>query len=229
MALTAAPPATAVTRLDPTTARMTAVLYAGVALTALLGFLVVGPQLFDPDSPTATAAALVAHEPLARLGLALELGLVVTQVLTALWFYRLFAPTDPFSARAIAIFGTVNSVAVLVSAACLATAIDLALDPIVPAGSQLMYLLSGNLWGVAGLFFGLWLVPMGLAARRSRQAPGPLGGLLVAGGVGYVLSAFATYLVADLPAAVPAALVLPATIGEFWMIGWLLLLGLRKR
>ncbi len=228
MALTVAQPATAVTRLDPATARMTAVLYAGVALTALLGFLVVGPQLFDPDSPAATAAALVAHESLARLGLALELGLVVTQVLTALWFYRLFAPTDPFSARAIAVFGTVNSVAVLVSAACLATAIDLALDPIVPAGSQLMYLLSGNLWG-GGAVLRAVAGPDG--PRRPTLAPGARSARRAAGGRWCGLRA---ERVRDVPGRGPARCCpgRPGAAGDdrgFWMIGWLLLLGLRKR
>ncbi|MQA61230.1 MAG: DUF4386 family protein [Actinophytocola sp.] len=83
---------------------------------------------------------------------------------------------------------------------------------------------SENLWGVGNVFFGLWLIPMGLAALRSGWTPRPLGWVLIAGGVGYVLSAFVRYLV---PSADPITqvLIVPATIGEFWMIGWLLALG----
>jgi hypothetical protein len=29
------------------------------------------------------------------------------------------------------------------------------------------YLVSGNLWGVGALFFGLWLIPMGSCVLRS--------------------------------------------------------------
>ena len=72
-----------------------------------------------------------------------------------------------------------------------------------------------------GLFFGLWLVPIGLLVLRCAGMPRLLGWLLVAGGVGYVLSAFITALA---PGAqlVADALSITATIGEVWSIGYLL-------
>jgi hypothetical protein len=214
--------------LEPAAARATGLFYLGVALTGLLGFLTIRPRLFDADDPAATLSRLLAHENLARAGIAVELALVVTQVLAALWFYRLFRAADRFSAVSIAVFGTVNAVVILGSAAFLATALDVALDPLGDNLSQLMYLIAENLWGAGNVFFGLWLIPMGVAALRSGWAPRPLGRLLVVGGVLYVLKAFGGYL---FPAAGPfiEVLVVPATIGEFWMIGRLLLRGLRVR
>lgn len=215
-------------RPDPALARATGLLYLGVGLTGMLGFLIIRPRLFDPEDPAATLTHLVEQEALARAGIGMELALVVTQVLAALWFYRLFRPVDSFAAGAIAVFGTVNAIAVLGSAAFLASALDVALNPVGADASQLMYVVSENLWGVGNVFFGLWLIPMGVAALRSGWLPRPLGWILVAGGVGYLLSAFVNYLV---PAAesVAQALVVPATVGEFWMIGWLLVRGLRPR
>jgi len=92
---------------------------------------------------------------------------------------------------------------------------------------QTLYLVSGNLWGVGNLFFGLWLIPMGLCVLRSGWMPRPLGWVLIVGGVGYVVSGFVTFLV---PGAEPiaTALVMPATVGEFWMIGYLLIRGVRR-
>lgn len=213
---------------DTAAARLTGLLYLGVGLTGMLGFLIIRPRLFDPDSPAATLTHLVEQEALARAGIALELALVVTQVLAALWFYRLFRAIDSFAAGAIAVFGTVNAVVVLGSAAFLASALQVALDPVGENAAQLMYIVSGNLWGAGNVFFGLWLIPMGVAALRSGWTPRPLGWILAAGGVGYLLSAFINYLA---PSAEPItqALVIPATIGEFWMIGWLLYRGLRRR
>jgi hypothetical protein len=78
---------------------------------------------------------------------------------------------------------------------------------------------------VGGIFFGLWLLPMGYAARRSAVMPPILGAILLAGGVGYVAGAFAHVLGA--PRSVVDFLPLPATVGEFWMIGWLLIVGWR--
>ncbi len=87
-----------------------------------------------------------------------------------------------------------------------------------------MYLLSENFWGVGNLFFGLWLVPMGVCVLPSGSMPRLLGQILVVGGAGYVLSAFVTYLLPD-AGAVAAVLVVPATIGELWMISYLLVRG----
>jgi hypothetical protein len=71
------------------------------------------------------------------------------------------------------------------------------------------------------LFFGLWLIPMGWCVLRSGWLPRGLGLVLIAGGAGYVLSAFAGYLVPGVPGVVQL-LSLPATAGEIWMIGCLL-------
>ena len=118
-----------------------------------------------------------------------------------MWFYRLFRAADPLAAGGIAAFGLVNAVVILVSAALLATAVEVALDPVGDAAAtvQLLYLVSGNLWGVGGLFFGLWLIPMGWCVLRSGWMPRALGWILVGGGIGYVLSAFVRYLAPDAP------------------------------
>lgn len=208
------------------TARLTGLLYLGIAVTGMLGFLAVRPLLFDPDDPAATLANLLDHEALARAGIALELALVVTQALAALWFYKLFRPVDAFAAGAIAVFGTVNAVVVLGSAAFLATSLETALATGSGSDAHLMFLVSENLWGVGNIFFGLWLVPMGWCALRSAGVPWTLGRVLMVGGAGYVLSAFVTYLLPD-AGALTSALVLPATIGEVWMVGLLLVRGER--
>jgi hypothetical protein len=212
------------------TARVTGLFYLGVAITGLFGFLIVRPRLFDPDDPAATLANLVAHESLARAGVALELGMVVTQTLAAAWFYRLFRPVDSFAASGIAAFGLINAIVGLVSAAALAAALEVSVDPVGDAAAnvQVLYLISDNLWGVGALFFGLWLIPMGWCVLRSGWMPRALGWILIGGGVGYVLSAFVRYLVPD-AYVVTEALAYPASVGEFWMVGYLLIRGVRRR
>jgi hypothetical protein len=212
------------------TARLTGVFYLALAITGGLGFLLVRPALFDPQAPAATLAHLVAHERLARLGLALEMGLVVTQTLAALWFYRLFRPVDDFAAGAIAVFGLFNAVAVFVSSAVLATALQVALQPVGAGGgeAQLMYLISNNLWDSGNLFFGLWLIPMGWCVLRSRWMPVALGWILIVGGIGYMLVPFINRGVPDAGAAV-AVLPILASVGEFWMIGYLVSRGVNRQ
>lgn len=210
------------------TARLTGAFYLGIALTGMAGFLLVRPMIFEPGDPASTVQQLIDHETLARTGIVLEMAIVATQVLAALWFFRLFRSVDAFAAGAIAVFGMVNAVVILVSAACMATALDVALDPIGDAGAaQLAYLVSANLWIVGTLFFGLWLVPMGWCVLESGWMPRALGWVLVAGGAGYVLSGFVDYLAPDAGLLVEA-LTVPASVGEFWMIGYLLLRGVRR-
>lgn len=209
------------------TARTAGFLYLGMGVAGIAGFLVLRPQLFDPADAAFTLEALTGGEQLARLAIALELVLAGVQALAALWFYRLFRTVDAFSAGMIAVFGLFNSVAFLVSAAAQATALQAALEPIGGQGQhQLMFLLSDNLWSVGGLFFGLWLLPMGVCALKTSWLPRPLGWLVVVGGAGYLVSVFVGQLLPGAELAV-GLLTIPATIAEFWMIGCLLYRGFR--
>jgi hypothetical protein len=208
------------------TARTTGLFYLGLALAGLFGFLLIRPQLYVDGDAGETLARLVEHESLARLGIALEMLIVLTMALAALWFYRLFRTTDQFAAGCIAAFGLVNAGAVLGSAALSATALEVALTPDSDAADTYnLYATGENLWGVGGMFFGLWLIPMGWCALRSRWMPRTLGWLLIGGGVGYVVSAFVPYLAPDAQT-VADVLVVPATAGELWMIGYLLIRGI---
>ena len=212
------------------TARTTGLFYLALAITGGAFYLVLLPQLFVADEPEATLANLVAHESLARATVAVELLMVVAKSFTAVWFYRLFRTADAFSASGIAAFGLINAIVGLVSAALLGAAVQVAVDPFGDAAAtvHLLFLISDNVWGVGTVFFGLWLIPMGWCVLRSGWMPPVLGWILVAGGVGYVLSAFLRYLAPDAQA-VTEALTIPASIGEFWMIGYLLVRGVRSQ
>ena len=211
------------------TARATGAMYFALGVAGILGFLVIRPQLYAPGDPTATLNNLVDNQGLARVGVVLEMGIVVAQALTALWFYRLFRSVDRFAAGAITAFGMVNAVAILGSAAFLATAAQIAANPLDDATAQvqLAYIVSENLWGVGALFFGLWLIPMGACVLLSKAMPRALGWILIVGGAGYLVNAFVTYLAPDLDS-VAGVLVVPATIGEFWMIAYLLFRGIKQ-
>lgn len=233
------------------TARVTGAWYLGVAVTGLVGFLLIRPQLFAVGDPAATLTHLVEQESLARIAIAVEMALFLTQTMAALWFYRLFRSVDAFLAGCIAVFGLLNAIAVVSSAAFLATGLQVALDPtLAPAAdgagtAQLMYAVSGNMWTVGQLSYGLWLIPMGQLVLRSRWMPPVLGWILIAGGAGYVLSAFLDYLApggglissiltmqaGSTVIVVPpiVILIIPAIVGQFWMIGYLVSIGVRRQ
>lgn len=202
------------------TARITGLLYLGLAVSGMLGFLLTRPRLYVAGDPAATLANLTAEPTLATALVVFELLIVVSQALAAAWFYRLFRPGDPVSALGIGAFGLVNAVLILISAALLSTAGAIGDSPFGDAANtvQLLFLTSSEVWAAGAVFFGLWLIPMGTAVLRTGWMPQALGWVLIAGGVGYVLSAFVDF----------APLTIPASIGEFWMIGYLLWRGVRK-
>ncbi len=212
-------------------ARAAGAWYLGLAIAGI-GLLLIRPAVYDPDDATKTLEQLTTDEGLARLGLGVELAIVVTQALAAVWFYKLFRPINPVAAWALGVFGMVNAVAILASSAAVATALEVAADTTLAPGddaaatTQLLFRLSESFWASSALFFGLWLIPMGWVAATSGRFPRALGWILVAGGLGYIVSAFVEYAV-DAPTWLVDALAIPATVGEFWMIAYLLVVGIR--
>jgi hypothetical protein len=214
------------------TARWTGVFYLGVAVAGFIGYLFVRSELFIPGDAAATLTNLVEQPGLARLGIAADLTIVLTQALAAVWFFRLFQEDHRFAAGSIAAFGLVNSAVVLVATVFSATALAIAVGTATGGGQastvQLLYQLNGSAWDIGGLFFGLWLIPMGYAVVKSGRMPLGLGWVLIAGGVGYVIAAYVAELVPDAPSIVSDLLTGIASIGEFWMIGYLLIFGVRS-
>lgn len=212
------------------TARIAGIWYLVLALTGMFGFLYFHPQIFISNNPQSTLSNLINHKSTAVVRLILEMALVVSQALAALYFYKLFKDIKSWAAWGLGIWGTVNSIAIMISAIAMATAIEISASSISPENEKIMMiqLLSGlisHAWGMGNLFFGLWLIPMGYIVVSTKRMPIWLGRILIIGGVGYILSAFLKYVGID--ATIADSLAIPATIGEFWMIGYLLSYGIR--
>ena len=80
---------------------------------------------------------------------------------------------------------------------------------------------------IAQIFFGLWLFPLGLLAYRSAMFPRPLGVLLMFGTICYLVDVLLQFLAPEFAAASSALILVPATIGEVWMLGYLLIKGVK--
>ena len=208
--------------------------YLGLAVAGIVGFLFVRAELFVVDDPAATLANLVDQASLARVGIFADLSIVLFQALAAIWFFKLFRSENSFAAGSIAAFGLVNAAAIMVATAFSATALLVAGDAALAAGGdqaatvQLLYVLNDATWSLGGLFFGLWLIPMGYVVVKYRVMPAALGWVLMVGGVTYIVDTYLSQIVPDAPAAISLVLTGVATIGEFWIIGYLLILGIRS-
>lgn len=215
-----------------TTARLTGIWYLILAISGMLGFLIYQPKIFIANNPEQTLTNLINLATTARIRLILEFVIIISQALSAVWFYKLLKPINEWGAFTLAIWGTMNAAIILISAIAMSSAIDIAnaVNISMQGKTDMIQLLSqimDNAWGVGSLFFGLWLIPMGYIIVSSKRMPVWLGRTLIIGGIGYIISAFFNYLGMKHP--LFDLLVIPATIGEFWIIGYLLIYGLRPQ
>lgn len=214
-------------------ARLTGAAYLALAIAGGVTFTAVRGALYVPGDPSATLANLTEQAGLAHFGLALDLVTVIGQALAALGFFALFRQDRPVAAFGVASFGLANAVIIMVGAAFNLTALAVVADPAIAPGGDaaavvgLMYALSGACWTVGNIFFGLWLIPMGWFVVSTRRFPKVMGWFLVAGGIGYLLGALIGAIAPELGSTVGNLLPLPATVGELWILGYLLVLGIR--
>jgi hypothetical protein len=147
---------------------------------------VVGSKLVVPGNAAATAAKIVASESLFRLGMVSSLVMMIAFLFYALLLYMLLRPVGRNHAMImlglvlasvpIYMLNQVNQFAALLSASDgLYGQVKLFLD----------LHRFGNL--IAGLFFGLWLLPLGLLVFRSGFFPRILGIFLMFGSPGYLV------------------------------------------
>ncbi|NCT93387.1 MAG: DUF4386 domain-containing protein [Chitinophagaceae bacterium] len=211
------------------TARVAGIWYLMLAASGMLGFMVYHDKIFVSDNPGQTLSNLTEQVSVARIRLLFELIIIVSQALAAVWFYKLFHPINKTAAVAIALWGTVNAVAIMVSAIAMYSAIGITTATFsVEEKTRMVQILTSiirNAWNIGGLFFGLWLIPMGSLIISSGRMPKLLGGILILGGIGYLVQTFLKSM--GVQGSYLGMLVMPATAAELWMIGYLLVFGIR--
>ena len=176
-------------------ARMAGVSYLLGALTSVLGQMVVLGMLVEPSSATATAANILSHEPLFRLGFVSSLMTVPFHLMWAVLFYGLFRPVN----KSVSLL---SGLVMLVACTMWALSSLLHLAPLVVLQSKsslsafapeqlqalaLMLLkLNGRAYDIGLVFFGFWCVLIGYLIFRSAFMPRIIGVLEMLAGVGYL-------------------------------------------
>ncbi len=212
------------------TARLTGIWYLLLAISGVLGFLIFHSKIFVSGNPEETLTNLIEFKSTSKIRLLLEVIIIASQALAAVWFYKLFRELNAWASFAIGTWGLMNSAAIMVSAISMGSAIEIANFATPPLQEkviiiQLLSTIISKAWLIGGLFFGLWLIPMGYIVITTKCMPLWLGRTLIIGGVGYVLSTFINCI--GVSHSLLNILTIPATIGEFWMIGYLFVYGIR--
>ncbi|MDF5754501.1 DUF4386 domain-containing protein [Spongiactinospora sp. TRM90649] len=218
-------------------ARLTGVLYLIVAILGGFAQLYVRASVYVPGDAAKTTENVVANATLFRLGFLADLVQVTCFLGVALLLHQLFRRTSEGLARAMLVL-----MSVAVSMICLNllnhfAALLVATSPSYatafggPEGSQAMVLLLLELhrygYLLAQMFFGLWMLPAGLLARRSGLFPKPLGILLIAGSAGYLIDLFAQFTIPETAGTLAPFVLTTATVAEVWLLAYLLSIGVR--
>jgi hypothetical protein len=222
----------------PKKARIAGLLYI---LTSIpVGFsLTYGAAAFVVwDDAAATAHKIRASETLFRFCIAGELLSAIGFLFVVLALYRLFEGFDKRLASLmvtlwvisipISFLNVLNEIAVL----DLVKGVNFAavLDPR-QLNALVMLFLDLHKYGIllAQIFWGLWLLPLGLLVLRSGFLPRIIGVLLVAACVGYVASSVAFVLWPAHGDAVAKIAVVLGALGELPTMLWLMIKGAEVR
>ncbi len=216
------------------TARTAGLLYLVVAVTGGFSMLYV-PSLIVAGNVDATARNILAQESLFRLGVVSGLLCQVVFIFLALALYGLFKGVNGTHAWVM-----VALVVAAVPVAFLNVLNQLAALHVLSGADYLKVLGAEQLNALAMLFldlhglgllmvevfWGLWLLPLGLLVIRSRFIPKLLGVLLVVGFLGYMIDFLTRLLFPDFTAIV-SPVAGASKFGELAMIVWLLVWGVK--
>lgn len=220
----------------PATARAAGLLYLLLAVTGGFSMLYV-PSLIVPGDAAATAGNILAHESLFRLGVVSGLISQVVFVFLVLALYQLFdAVNHTHAALMVALVvaavpvGFVNMLNQVAALHVLSGADYLSVFEADQLNALVMLFLDLHRQGllIVEIFWGLWLLPLGLLVIKARFMPRFIGILLIVGFLGYVIDFLTRLLFPDYTAMV-SPVAGAAKFGEVAMILWLLIRGTKAQ
>jgi hypothetical protein len=213
--------------------RLAGALYLLTSMLGFFGIIYVPNKLIVHGDAAATSANILAHETLFRLGIVTELIGQAGFIFVALALYHLLKGVNRRQASLmvtlivvsipISFLNELNSIAALTLArgAEFLSAFD---KPQREAVAMLFLRMHGQGFGIAELFWGLWLFPLALLTYRSRFLPRFLGVWLVFGGCANVLLSLTGILLPQVHDQL-FTWSQPALFGEIALMLWLIIKG----
>ncbi len=218
-------------------ARFAGLLYFLTCIPAPFSLIYLPSVLIVRGNATATAANILAHESMLRLGMAGELISAVAFVFVTLALYRLFESVDKRQASLmvtlyalsvpISFLNVLNEIAALTLARG-ADFLSVFTKPQLDAMAMLFMRLHSFGLLVAAIFWGLWLVPFGILVYKSGFFPRFLGVWLIVNCFGYVIPTLTAFVLPQYRDVV-TRFAWPVLLGELAIGLYLLIKGVRDQ
>ena len=217
-------------------ARIAGLLYLAVGIRGAFASAAVYSAMYVAGDAAGTASKLVANAGLVKIGVAADLLQVTVWVFLALTLYVLLRHVSGYAARAMVVLVAIGASISFLNILFEFQGMRVATDPtytatVGAAGAAALAMLMLDLqhygYAIAGIFFGLWLVPLGYLAFKSGMFPKVLGIVLVVGGIGYLFDTLAAFVAPELtPIILPVAALL-GIVAEVSLLAYLLVKGVR--
>jgi len=218
-------------------ARFAGLLYLVVVLTGPFILIYVPSKLFVSGDAAATARNILAHQSLFRAAIVVGLVSELFFVFVVLALYRLLKGVSESLAAVMAILvlidapmafiGLANQVATLTLVRG-ADFLSVFTKPQRDALAMLFLNLDKGGTLISEIFWGLWLLPLGLLVYRSRFLPRFLGVWLILNGFAYVVMS-CTGLLSPEYLTMVSTWATPLLLGEVAFMLWLLIVGARPQ
>jgi hypothetical protein len=217
-------------------ARIAGLLYLVVAITGPFILLYVPGRLFVPGDAGATAGNILANEGLFRAYIVTGIVSQLFFIATVLALYRLLEGVHRTLAAVmvllilidspLAFIGIANQVATLslLHGGDFLAAFD---QPQRDALAVFLVYVDGKGVLVSEIFWGLWLLPLGVLVYRSGFLPRFLGIWLFVNGIAYIVLSLTGILAPAYAKSVGTA-TLPVLFGELALTLWLLIRGVKQ-
>jgi len=218
------------------TARIAGLLYFVNGITSGFAFAYVIGKVYVAGDATTTASNVVANSGLVRIGVVADLFQATVWVFLAITLYMLLQHVNKNMARTMVVLVAVGAAIVCLNdvfqfESARVAAQEAYMTAFGAAGSSalVLLLLEMHHYGflIAQIFFGLWLVPLGILAYKSGLFPKTLGVALIVGGLCYLVGMFAVFLFPDVGGKLNVLVTIPSAIAEIWMVIYLLVIGVR--
>ena len=213
-------------------ARTAGVLYLLLAVLGGWAQLVARGTVYVPGDAATTAANVLQHETLLRWGLVADILMAAVFVLLGLVLQRLLHESNARLATALLVFTSVGAGSILVNLVFHFGALLVATDPTYATSDSTLTLLMldmhQNGYVLGGIFFGLWLLPLGLIALRSPLFHRGVGIVIVIGAIAWLFDPILAFVLpTDELSVVRSIVTIPTLIAEFGLILYLLIVGVR--